>query len=270
MEYRKDFPSIEAMVDYVETTPQAGKWKGSTQCTYGEDDPTWTFGVDLDGAYKISRQGWQEGRERFRNQIIDAKSTGTAKVIARAAMFENDVVGSFPDIGAYLSGVPDCMMTATETGAALSTPVIEVNIAMGYLAQAGAEEIANYGSAIALLIYQLEEDGHSVQVNMIKKAKAGRDTFVTKVPAKEAGQPLDIDRLAFVIAHPAMARRILFRVMETVEGAYRSFSMAMGATVTHEDVHFPSVKAADGHDYRARCKTMEGAIEVVAELWSKR
>ena len=74
MEYRKDFPSIEAMVDYVETTPQAGKWKGSTQCNYGEDDPTWTFGVDLDGAYKISRQGWQEGRERFRNQIIDAKS----------------------------------------------------------------------------------------------------------------------------------------------------------------------------------------------------
>ena len=269
MEYRKDFDSVEEMVNYAESTPQAGKWAG-TDASSQAGSHEWALGATLEDAYRLSRVGWAEGREKFKGHMIDAKSTGAAKVIARAAAFENDVVGSFPDIGAYLSGAPDCMVNVVDNGQTLTEPVVEVNVAMGYLAGANAREISNYGSAIALLIDQLEEDGHSVEVNMAKKARAGSDTFVTKVTAKAAGQPLDIDRLAFVIAHPAVARRILFKVMETVEEAYNSFSFTMGGTVTDDDVHFPSVLAADGHDYRARCRTMEGAVEVVAELWSKR
>ena len=175
-------------------------------------------------------------------------------------------------MGAYNAGAPDCMLNYNQGGRTLTAPVINLNIGLGYINDATATEIANYGAAVCLLVDQLTESGQSVQVNMIRHCLDSRrkgEYFTIKVPAKKAGEPLDVDKMAFMLAHPAMSRRLCFRIMETTEGAAANFNAGYGSSRTHEDLDLPSVRTGDGHNYRSQCKTIEGAIEIVAKLWEK-
>ena len=47
-------------------------------------------------------------------------------------------------------------------------------------------------------------------------------------PIKKAGIPMDIDRCAFAIIHPALLRRIMFRMMELDNDAYDIFHYGYG------------------------------------------
>ena len=64
-------------------------------------------------------------------------------------------------------------------------------------------------------------------------------------PIKKAGIPMDIDRCAFAIIHPALLRRIMFRMMELDNDAYEEFSDGYGcpADVPHHmrtgKIYFP-------------------------------
>ena len=79
------------------------------------------------------------------------------------------------------------------------------------------QEMFNKGATIAALIELLERAGKRVELKG-RMAVTGYDkpvsTFRYQMIIKEAGEPIDVDRIAFALAHPGCLRRLGFSIME--------------------------------------------------------
>ena len=64
------------------------------------------------------------------------------------------------------------------------------------------------------LVDTLEDQGISVSLTLSYGAEQNGRTIRLDIIAKEAGQPLDRDRIVFATTHPSMFRRLAFRWME--------------------------------------------------------
>jgi hypothetical protein len=77
------------------------------------------------------------------------------------------------------------------------------------------------GAAICALVEALEMSGRRAEVIMACGVRNGANTYSITVPVKEPDQPLDMDRLAFMLCHPAVLRRFVFSLMETESATVR-------------------------------------------------
>jgi hypothetical protein len=129
-----------------------------------------------------------------------------------------DVTGAEVDVGVYLSGVPECMVDAMPREVSARGKVITFVIPAGYVNTVEHDVIINRGLALATLCTAIIDAGHSVE---IWSGFTGRLTlpkaelrFRSLARVISAGEPLDIGRLIFAVAHPAMLRRLWFGVWD--------------------------------------------------------
>lgn len=129
-----------------------------------------------------------------------------------------DVTGAEVDVGAYLSGVPECMVDAVPREVSRRGKVVTFLIPAGYTHKIGHDVIINRGLALATLCAAIIDAGHSVEIwsgnagwVTVQKAEL-RYCGVARVIA--AGEPFDVGRLIFAVAHPAMLRRLWFGVWD--------------------------------------------------------
>lgn len=125
-----------------------------------------------------------------------------------------DVTGSEVDIGAYLAGVPECMVDAVPQRTSRRGRIVAFLVPASYSNQTPHSLIRNRGIALATLCSAIIAAGHSVEiwsgfVGMIDDCRA---RTVARVVA--AGEPLDLGRLIFAVAHPLMLRRLWFAVWD--------------------------------------------------------
>jgi hypothetical protein len=126
-----------------------------------------------------------------------------------------DVTGSEVDVGVYLSGVPECMVDAVPRTTSVRGRVVTFLVPATYSSSTPHHYITNRGLALAALCSAIIEVGHSVEIwsgYAANLAHTGRFSAVARVIA--AGEPLDIGRLCFATAHPAMLRRLWFAVLD--------------------------------------------------------
>ena len=177
-------------------------------------------------ALSFARKGWPGGARKAKDilaQIIDKipelrsdSPTGTYL----------DVSGSYVDIGEYVNGSPECMVNFQEDKRA--TRFMHIVVSASYSGYFPIESAINRGVAIAAIIDILESRNIRREVDLIMCAGApnGDKAFIS-LPIKQAHHPLNLDTLAFGIAHPAYLRRLIFAVMEGQSAKFRSdFSVA--------------------------------------------
>lgn len=129
-----------------------------------------------------------------------------------------DVTGSEVDVGVYLSGVPECMVDAVPRSTSVRGRVVTFLVPATYASRTPHHYVTNRGLALAALCSAIIEVGHSVEIWSGYAASlpgTGRFSAVARVIA--AGEPLDIGRLCFAAAHPAMLRRLWFSVLDAQE-----------------------------------------------------
>jgi hypothetical protein len=247
------FDSLYEFATYVKETPQA---KGSGNSSH-KDSPgnDWDLGVGWDGAVALASTGWSEGREKIQALTIQA----TAEGYANRDNMVYDVVGFRPCVPSYCAGEMEHMMQPAETP---DRPMITIlaNFCASYGIRSNA--FYNYGTALLSLINTYESQGVSVELEGIWAGKKyNGKPFEFVVSAKRCDQPLNLDELAFVFSHPAMLRRLGFKLMETdktfnkeTKGGYASIRKT------------PTDRAdiAIDFDYDA-CDTLKGAIEDVTK-----
>jgi hypothetical protein len=127
-----------------------------------------------------------------------------------------DVTGSEVDVGAYLSGVPECMVDAVPRSTSVRGRVVTFLVPATYASRTPHHYVTNRGLALAALCSAIIEVGHSVEIWSGYAASlpdTGRFSAVARVIT--AGEALDIGRLCFATAHPAMLRRLWFSVLDT-------------------------------------------------------
>jgi len=218
---RKDkyFDSYES---FIRQAIKDGNPKNGKSSTSQDRKHSWDMGAGWEGTLELAKRGWPEGLKRIQKAAellklpVGEKSYDPRQVLA--------VSGDEVDVGLYLSGEPECMYDyeMLETPSFGKVAKIIVNLAGS--AGVKAETMFKRGAAAVLLIDALEQSGIRCEVWALPKSTSGdgepvergsgKGAFVVHVCVKQADDPVELDRLAFMLAHPAAFRRLGFRIME--------------------------------------------------------
>ncbi|MCI2416885.1 hypothetical protein MOQ72_05560 [Saccharopolyspora sp. K220] len=177
-------------------------------------------GASWEEAVQLARDGWPVPLEQADVTVGQLREQAGLSKVVTVLEPAWDVTGSEVDIGAYLAGTPECMVDAVPRHVSRRGKVITFVIPMSYSSEVPHASIINRGLALATLCTAIIEAGHSVEIWC---GDAGMVTpeirFCAMVRVISAGEPLDIGRLIFAAAHPAMCRRLSFGLWDAREPA---------------------------------------------------
>lgn len=135
-----------------------------------------------------------------------------------------DVTGSEVDVAAYLAGVPECMIDWDPRALSSHGRVVTFLVPAGYSHTVPRAHVMNRGVALTALCSAIISAAHSVEVwsgyaGSWRVAGVPRDRYCAVARVISAGEPLDVARLLFAMAHPAMLRRLWFGVWDSAEAS---------------------------------------------------
>lgn len=173
----------------------------------------WNGHLDFDTALRFAEFGWSDAPTIERITVPNVHS------LIEEETFYYDVCGEVLDMPAHLSGSPECWMSYESELKPKS--VIKLAVELGGAGTVPAYQLKNRGEAIIALINSLELAGHSIELNIVRAFTEKRTdkTWQFLIRVKDAGQVLDIQRLQFMIGHPAFYRRCLFGLGEIAKGS---------------------------------------------------
>jgi hypothetical protein len=169
----------------------------------------------------LARYGWNEGRAKLIKELrIYALTTGVA-----SKDWAYDYAGAFPDVPRFLGGQPDCMVDLRPEQRAFR-PIVRIAVSPITFGDVPFDAIVAWGAALVSWIDELEDAGKRVEITWLscslpchitdedEKAGTCGPRFAVRFCLKEADQPVELDRLAFWIMHPAAQRRMQFAIKE--------------------------------------------------------
>jgi hypothetical protein len=173
-------------------------------------------GQSFDDAKKLALQGWENGRKLLDQYSTAIRQHVCSKIVRPVPLW--DVTGDFVDIGCFMSGVPECMVrTEEEEAPAGFGRIVRVSLNTGASSNVSPEAMMGRGAAVLALVDALELAGRRCEVwlHTCHEGSAGeKSQLEMKVPLKAAGDPVDLETLAFALAHPATNRRFRFANVE--------------------------------------------------------
>lgn len=181
--------------------------------THASED--WDMGVGYKGAVRLAREGWPEGLE-----LIAPVLARVDELVAHAMPEPQpvyDVVGDAPDVGAYLAGVPENMLTQEEAEGRHRLVRLLVNVSASW--GVSSATIRARGTLACALADALERAGYRCEIFAVfsTDTRDGKHrSFTVRTLLKRAEEPLCMDRIVFALVHPAFMRRILFRIVEQI------------------------------------------------------
>lgn len=173
-------------------------------------------------AFVLARTGWPEGRS-FMADTVGQSAAVLASVNVPCRV--HDVGGMFPDVPRYIGGDPLCMVSVGEEERT-TRPVIKLVCEQWGSCGVDRKQLIHRGAAICAVVDRFEAMGARVEVtarfscsaSQYTRHQATKKNCIIDVTGKLAGEPLEVDRLAFLLAHPATLRRMFFRQLETFPG----------------------------------------------------
>lgn len=207
----------------------------------------WSGTASFSEALDLARGGWVEGLKRIRPMAARVEAAG-----ARGIRWDvvRDVSGAWVDVGEYLRGVPECMVSPVECEAPVAGPIVTLVVAGSASSCVSADSIMRRGAACVSLVDALEAAGRRVEIvlSFAVSSHAGSAKHELRVVVKRADMQLSPEVVAFSLAHPASLRRIAFGAWEQ-EGddarRYWEFTMSGGYgrptdTAERGDVYVPT------------------------------
>ncbi|HVV08886.1 DUF7192 family protein [Amycolatopsis sp.] len=176
-------------------------------------------GATWDEAMRLAVDGWPLALREARVSVGDLRErAGLRSVTTLEPTW--DVTGSEVDVGAYLAGVPECMVDAVPRRTSTRGRVVSFLIPAGYSFETPHDEIRNRGLALATLCSAIIDAGHSVEIWSGDTGMTGPDfdrRYSAVARVISSGEPFDVGRLIFAVAHPAMCRRLWFSVWDACD-----------------------------------------------------
>lgn len=208
----RKFTSINEMIDYAkkpmsqESIERLGRGVEASACEEFN-------GATYEDGMRNAQLGWSEGWEIAKNLSnsfrIDLGETSINKKT------RNDYHGQSVAMGRYLMGDPRCMKNSVRKKLKKKGKIIKLFIHTGMIARVKHKQIINRGSTILALANSLEATGYRVEIEGGFLAEGeGRTYSDYRFKIKEAEQPIDQDRMGFILVSPSMHRVLGFRVRD--------------------------------------------------------
>ena len=253
----------ECMAD-MQRPPNEG-WDEPASLESDREAERFTGTRTFDDAVQIAISGWDEGRDAIGSGVEFAKAKQAS---FKRPDWEYGVAGQRACVPSYCAGVPNHMVWMDDTSNRNAMPIVKIYADVGATWFTSAEAMTRKGSAIVALIDQIEQSGQRVELIACKRNDTKgyehkeQRIFIT---VKRADEVVDLDRIAFALAHPSMNRRITFRIMEL---NYSKNVSGYGGVKTFDDLpadamYIPPMYGDKGYD------TMDEALETVLGHWNE-
>lgn len=246
-------------------------WPHETRASRENGRHEWFGTRSFADAVRIAKNGWPEGRAKLLSNLDAAKFLQTNATIRAESL---DVAGSFPLVPAAVAGDPLNMFTIG-LERAKTRPIFRFIVSMSVSGGVSAEVITNRGAAILSWVDRLENEGARCEVVFTMAAEksygSGRlKKWSLSFVAKRADEPLELDRMAFIIAHPSMLRRICFACYELHEDM-KHFAVSYGtpSDAIADAVKVPHTVYFGKLAYGGEWTTIETAVAGVAAAIAK-
>jgi len=257
-----EFGNLAEAVAFADGKPSAG-WTVSADRVAsrqtGREREKFTLTASWRAAKDLAAAGWDEGREKVAANLADIFTSGAAE-LSNGAAVEYAVGGAYPDVPLYVAGEVCHMVNDGEQLG--EKPIIKFLINASASCNISADSIANRGAAVAALVDQIESGGTRCEIWVTFATRKGGKFYAPMVCAKRAGEPLDIDVVAFTMGHPAMLRRVLFGIVENdpftdgvrFESGYGSAETVPAAAIPGDVIHLGVLR--DQTKYRTPADAM--------------
>tara|TARA_R110002020_G_scaffold265840_1_gene480630 strand:+ start:62 stop:919 length:858 start_codon:yes stop_codon:yes gene_type:complete len=211
------FESVDAFLTQAQKPATKGNDPHSSKPTTGPRS-TWDMGADWDETLRLARDGWAKGLKRItdKRELLEIPESSDKSIQPQPIPAQ---AGDEVDVGLYLSGEPECMIEYQPEIIPSFGKVARIIVNLTSSCNVKAETYFQRGAAASLLVDALENCGIRCEVwGVFAYGGYGRRNNLINshwwVPVKAADEPLEMDRLAFLLAHPATFRRLSFRLIE--------------------------------------------------------
>ncbi|MDT0342330.1 DUF7192 family protein [Streptomyces litchfieldiae] len=172
-------------------------------------------GAGWEEALQLATDGWAQVVPEADVSVAALRDLARDEVLTTALVPAWDVTGSEVDIGAYLAGEPECMVDAVPQRLSSRGRVVTFLVPAGYIHTTPHASVVNRGMALTALCSAIIAAGHSVEIWSGFCAHLGKKRCAAVAKVISAAEPLDVGRLLFAMAHPAMLRRLWFAVWDS-------------------------------------------------------
>lgn len=195
-------------------------WKG--RLSSRKEEGQWS-GVSFTDSLELANFGWQEGAEKIHRSIASVRNTG----VTRAKSHTNDYFGDRIDMARYCAGEHACFNRRVGESMGRSR-LLRIVVKSCYHSGTDHDRIANRGAAIAALVEAAEFNGQSVELIAAFAAESSGCVVGAYVAVKQAGERLDMPRLAFWLMHASALRRLAFGLFENFASIEEHFNDGYG------------------------------------------
>lgn len=177
----------------------------------------WNGNAGYSEAVALAKTGWPDAPKlsELAEQIAPTE-TRTAHEMQHA------VTGACVDVSRYLEGHPECMLEFCDEPAPRS---LSIAIDASKACDVTAREMELAGAVALAVIDTLNRSGFNVDLSLVtaiegykiikKRPRATGERAITKFPISRAGEPVDVDQLAFWLCHPAAFRQLILGFWDT-------------------------------------------------------
>jgi hypothetical protein len=180
----------------------------------------WDLNTNWTKAVELAERGWPEGRK-----LIESLSGAIYDDVSRMVEVQEirfDVEGECGiDMGRLMEGEPECVMTTQtteEVREGVGNQLIRVVLNLAASCGVSADVLKARGAATVALVDLLESTGKRCEVWFAVAVQAhhkGSNRLQEIwVQVKKPGESLQIDQVAYALAHPAAFRRLYFAAVE--------------------------------------------------------
>lgn len=217
--YEAKLEGIQGLLEYVEANSLKTRNNNSHEIAIGD----WHGTRNWRDAVKLAVNGWEEGAllaEKFSSQFLDVVAS-----LLKIDDYFYDVNGQDFDLDRVLIGEPECWLQTEQIEVkAPANHTLRVAVNIGASAMVPASVLVRKGAATIALVRLLEKTRRSVEIVAFSNAQRemfdfnkpvmGSEFCNVSVTLKNAGEDVDLSKLAFGLAHPSMLRRLMFAVRE--------------------------------------------------------
>lgn len=213
---------VQAARDNLGTALRESRSIGPADSWGGGIDTLWTGEEAIDAA---EGAGYTAPIEEVANMLRHIE-TDIGDGMHNQFVSTYDVAGGAVDVGRFLSGDPECMQVSMPMKVMRTGRVIKVAVPVGYQADISAETIKARGVAVMALVDAFAQMQHPVEVIAVRAGYGSRQRFCWTITVQPSDEPLNMGRMLFALAHPAMTRKMAFTIAHGEDHNYkRTFSV---------------------------------------------
>ena len=185
---------------------------------------SWDMNAGFAGAIDLSRNGWAVGSKRMAKvRSLVSLPENSDRSIQPQPIWAED--GDEVDVDRYLAGEEDCMIQFVPELTPSYGRVAKIIVNLAASCDINSDTQFRRGAAACVLIDALEGAGVRCEVwSLPFWGSHGNTLFGARVLIKRPDEHVEPDRMAFMLAHPAVMRRFGFRLLEQQEGVWGEMS----------------------------------------------